>query len=97
MKKINFLSGLSLFLGAFSMLSAADILLVGDPAADSTIGIQGFLAAEGHSVTQELRVEGPGNANDFDLVIMGRMRTAITIMAPRSLHNGMQSLLPLCA
>jgi len=70
MKKITLLSIFILCTGMGSIVSAADILLIGEPTSASSISIADFLISEGHSVTQEDRFDGPGNANDFDLVII---------------------------
>ena len=70
MKKLSLLSIFALWVGMGSIVSAADILLIGDPANVSNISITDFLISEGHSVTREVRSDGPGNANEFDLVIV---------------------------
>lgn len=54
------------------ILSAADILLVGNPGAEETASLVEFLTTEGHNVTEELRRDGPENTNNFDLVIISR-------------------------
>ncbi|YCM46977.1 hypothetical protein V2O64_24345 (plasmid) [Verrucomicrobiaceae bacterium 227] len=59
-----------LLLGTCSIVAAADILLVGNPADDPNDALVAFLTTQGHTVTQEPRRDGPGNANDFDLVII---------------------------
>ena len=61
---------IGLLLGTCSIVSAADILLVGNPGDDPNDALVAFLTTQGHTVTQELQRDGPENANDFDLVII---------------------------
>ena len=72
---MNFLTRLtfrlSLILAAVSAAQAADILLVTDDNVE-TQSLNDFLVTEGHEVTRERRVDGPGDVSAFDLIIVAR-------------------------
>lgn len=62
---------IGLLVGISSSALAANILIVTNPG-EETDSLEAFLTNETHTVTRETRKEGPGNANDFDFIIVTR-------------------------